>query len=244
MNKKIKFKNEFWAFIPARSGSKGLKNKNIKKLNGHPMIAYSIRLALNIKNIKNTIFSSDSKNYIKIAKKYGCKEFHFRSKKISSSKASECSVFLDYIEKQILLKKTLPKFFVHLRPTSPVRNKKSLEKAIIFFKKNHKKYSSVRSASKMSNPAYRSNRIIDGKLSGSFNKNFNIDKFCIPRSNFEETYMCGSIFDIYKTENILKGFLWGNKVGAYKINDFYNDIDFKEDLKIVEAYIKFTNYKI
>tara|TARA_B100001093_G_C26856751_1_gene1027813 strand:- start:5663 stop:6397 length:735 start_codon:yes stop_codon:yes gene_type:complete len=244
MNKKMKFKNEFWAFIPARSGSKGLKNKNIKKLNRHPMIAYSIRFALKVKNIKKVVFSSDSKNYIKIAKNYGCKEFHLRSKKISSSKASEHSVFFDYLKKQILLKKDLPKFFVHLRPTSPIRSKVSLEKAINFFKKNHKKFSSVRSASKMSNPAYRSYRIINGKLSSITNKNFNVDKFCIPRSNFEETYMCGTIFDIYKTENILKGFLWGNKVGPYKINDFYNDIDFKEDLKIVEAYIKFTNYKI
>ena len=58
------------------------------------------------------------------------------------------------------------------------------------------------------------------------------------------TIMKWDVQNIYKTENILKGFLWGNKVGAYKINDFYNDIDFKEDLKIVEAYIKFTNYKI
>ena len=118
MKKKAKILNEFWGFIPARSGSKGLKNKNIKKLGGHPMVAYSIRFALKIKNIKKTIFSSDSKRYIKIAKKYGCKEFHLRSKKISTGNASEHSVFLDYIKKQITLGNNLPKFFVHLRPTS------------------------------------------------------------------------------------------------------------------------------
>ena len=41
----MKLKNEFWAFIPARSGSKAILNKNIKKLNKLPLIAYSILAA-------------------------------------------------------------------------------------------------------------------------------------------------------------------------------------------------------
>jgi len=240
----MKLKNEFWAFIPARSGSKGLKNKNIKILNGHPMIAYSISFALKVKNINKLIFSSDSEKYHKIAKKYGCKHFHYRSKKLSSSTASEHSVFLDFIKHKISLKQDLPKFFVHLRPTSPIRNVKSLYRAINFFKKNQSKYSAIRSANKMGNPAYRANRIVDGKLCSIIKKDFDIDKLCLPRSNFEETYMCGTIFDIYKTENILKGFLWGKKVGAFKIDDFYNDIDYLSDFKIVENYMKLSNYKI
>ena len=81
------------AIIPARSGSKGLKNKNIKKLNGIPLLAYSIIIALKVKGIKKVIFSSDSKKYINVAKKYGCKFFHHRSKKISHDNASEFSVF-------------------------------------------------------------------------------------------------------------------------------------------------------
>ena len=63
MKKKLRILNEFWAFIPARSGSKGLKKKYQKVWCGHPMIAYSIRFALKVKNIKKTIFSSDSRRY-------------------------------------------------------------------------------------------------------------------------------------------------------------------------------------
>ena len=66
------FKNEFWAFIPARSGSKGLKNKNIKPIKGKPLIYYSLAIALKTQGIKKTIFSSDSSKYIKIAK---CNKF-------------------------------------------------------------------------------------------------------------------------------------------------------------------------
>ena len=75
INKKLKlnyskYKNliidEIWALIPARSGSKSIKNKNITNLNGKPLIAYSINHAKKTKYIKRIIFSSDSKKYIEI----------------------------------------------------------------------------------------------------------------------------------------------------------------------------------
>ena len=237
------FKNEFWAFIPARSGSKGLRNKNIKPIYGKPLIYYSLAIALKTKGIKKTIFSSDSLKYIKIAKKFGCKDFHHRSNKISHDNASEYSVFRDFVDLQIKKDKPLPKYFVHLRPTSPMRKKNTLEKAIRLFK-NKKYYSSMRSANVMSNPAYRTNRIVDGKLCGIVDKNFNIDDFCKPRHFFQDTYKCGPIFDIYKTKNILKGYLWGNKVLPYIIQDIFNDIDTKEDFDLVEYYMKKLKYKI
>ena len=240
----MKFENEFWAFVPARSGSKGLKNKNIKKLNGHPLLSYSIKLALKTKGIKKVIFSSDSKKYISIARKYGCKHFHLRSKKISTDNASEYDVFRDYITKQIRLKRKVPKYFVHLRPTTPVRYKRTLEQAIKYFSIRQKKFTSLRSANLMSNPAYRANRIVNGKLCGIIKKDFNIDRFCRPRHFFQDTYKCGPIFDIYKTENILRGFLWDNKVLPFIIKDFYNDIDTQEDFDYVEYFVKKNKFKI
>ena len=53
----MRFKNEMWAIIPARSGSRGLKNKNIKKINGVHLIGYSILISQKIKEIKKIIFS-------------------------------------------------------------------------------------------------------------------------------------------------------------------------------------------
>ena len=72
----MKFLNEIWAIIPARSGSKGLKNKNIKLLKGVPLIGYSITAAVKNKYIKKVIFSSDSNKYISIAKKFKCDFYH------------------------------------------------------------------------------------------------------------------------------------------------------------------------
>ena len=67
-------KNEelFWAFIPARSGSKSIKNKNLLKLRNRPLLAYSVIAARKLKIVKRVVVSSDSKKYLSIAKKYCC----------------------------------------------------------------------------------------------------------------------------------------------------------------------------
>ena len=64
-------KGQVCAIIPARSGSKGVKNKNIRLLNGFPMIAYTIAAAKLSQNIDRVIVSTDSEEYAEIARKYG-----------------------------------------------------------------------------------------------------------------------------------------------------------------------------
>lgn len=236
--KKIELLNEFWAFVPARSGSKGIKNKNIKKIAGIPLLAYSIKTALNCKKIKKVIFSSDSNKYINIAKKYGCEHFHKRGKRTSSDTASELSVFQDYIKKRIKENKSIPKYFVHLRPTTPLRKIKTINKLINHFEKFKNKTSCMRTVSLLSNPAYRYNRIINGRLCALSKKDFDLDKWFRPRQFFPKTYLCNTIADIYKTKNIINGFLFGSRVRPFLTNDFLNDIDSIEDLKKLSYYAK------
>ncbi len=234
----MKIIEEIWAFIPARSRSKSLKDKNIKLFMKKPLIAHSILVARKIKIISRIIFSTDSKKYLRIASKYGCKNFHFRSSKISSDTASEYSVFLDFIKKNLKAKKPLPKYFLHLRPTSPVRNYRTIKKAINFFINNEKKYTSLRSTHLMDNPAYRSYRIVDGKLCSILGKDFKVANYSQRRQSYQKTYKSGHLFEIYKTKNILKGDLWGNKVAPYITKDLFNDIDTKDDFNYLEYYLK------
>ena len=65
----MKFKNEYWVVIPARSGSKSIINKNIQLINNKPLIAYSLLAAKKNRHLKKIIFSSDSMKYFNIAKK-------------------------------------------------------------------------------------------------------------------------------------------------------------------------------
>lgn len=116
------------AIIPARSGSKGLKDKNIKGLNGKPMIAYTIEAAIKSSIFEDIIVSTDSKNYAEIALKYGAYVPFLRSKELSSETASSKDVILDVINKMIA-KGSKYDYFMLLQPTSPLRTSMNIKEA-------------------------------------------------------------------------------------------------------------------
>ena len=76
--------NRTIAVIPARGGSKGLKDKNIQILYGHPLIAYPIHLAVKSKKIDRVILSTDNTSYAEIGKKYGADIPFIRPSSISN----------------------------------------------------------------------------------------------------------------------------------------------------------------
>ena len=77
---KSNFKKNIIAIIPARSGSKGIKDKNLSRLENYPLIAYSIVLAKSVPEIKQVIVSTDSELYAKTAKKFGAEVPFLRPK--------------------------------------------------------------------------------------------------------------------------------------------------------------------
>ena len=229
-------KNCFWAFIPARSGSKTIKNKNLLKLNGIPLIAYSIRSALKNKLIKKVYFSSDSKKYLKIAKRHGCNNLLLRSKKLSGDKSTDFDVFKDFVNLILKKKEHLPEYIVHLRPTTPIRKNAVLNRAIkIFLKK--KKYTSLRSVSLMSNPSFKTFRIKNKKLCSILKNDYSLDKYNKPKELFEPTYVPNGYIDIFKTKNIFKNYIHGNKVYPFIVNELNFDIDDIRDYKKVKKKI-------
>ena len=69
-------------------------------------------------------------------------------------------------------------------------------------------------------------------------KDYDIDKYAIPRQNFHNTYFCNTIADVYLTETILKGKLFGNRVFPMVVKDEYCDIDAPKDLRLASILIK------
>ena len=84
------------AFIPARSGSKSVPNKNIKKLNERPLINYAINKALSIKLIDNVIVSSDSDKILKIYKQKNKKIIFLKRPKNISDDTSPTELALSH----------------------------------------------------------------------------------------------------------------------------------------------------
>ena len=117
--------NSILAIIPARQGSKGLKNKHIKVLKNLPLIAWSILAAKKCKKISEIIVSTDSKKISSISKKYGAKVPFLRPKKFASDKATSFSVIKHAIE--FYKKKNIKfKYLLLLEPTSPLRDYKDI----------------------------------------------------------------------------------------------------------------------
>jgi CMP-N,N'-diacetyllegionaminic acid synthase len=129
-----KKKYQFIAIIPARGGSVGVKNKNIKNLNGHPLVAYTIEAAKKSQFIKKIYVSTDSKKIAKISKKYGA-EIINRPKYLSGNTIMNDDAVSHVIK--VLEKKNEFDFenIVFFQPTSPLRRKDDVDKAIKIFKK-------------------------------------------------------------------------------------------------------------
>ena len=77
------------AIIPARSGSKGIKDKNLKLLGGKPILGLAVQHCLKSKLFSKTFLSTDSEKYAKIAKKFGPVDVILRPKKISTSTSTD-----------------------------------------------------------------------------------------------------------------------------------------------------------
>jgi CMP-N-acetylneuraminic acid synthetase len=125
----------FLGIIPARAGSKSIKNKNIVKLNGKPLIYYTITAAKKSILGDNFIVSTDDPKIIKICKELKVKYFFKRPIKFSSDKTTAIEL-LKYLVKDLEKKKFKFKNIVYLQPTSPFRNSLILDKAIKTYKKN------------------------------------------------------------------------------------------------------------
>lgn len=112
---------EILAIIPARGGSKGLPGKNIRLLNGHPLISYSILAAKQCKYITRIIVSTDSEDIAEVAKKYGAEVPFMRPFEFAQDFSTDLEVFqhaLRYLKETENYK---PELIVQLRPTSPIR---------------------------------------------------------------------------------------------------------------------------
>ena len=128
-------KHKSVAFIPARSGSKRVPDKNIRLLNGHPMLAYSIRAAIDSGVFDSVICATDSELYAEIAKHYGAVVPFLRPSDISGDKSPDIDWVLWMLSN---LKEHGHEYeiFSILRPTSPFRLPETIRRAWDMFIKD------------------------------------------------------------------------------------------------------------
>lgn len=124
------------AFIFARGGSKGLPDKNIKMLNGKPLIAWSIEHAKSVKRVDRVIVSTDSEKIARIAREYGAEVPFMRPAELATDDSPEWLSWqhgLKYLENT---DGCLPDLMLSIPTTAPLRNVNDIDKVIDEYKKS------------------------------------------------------------------------------------------------------------
>ena len=240
MKKKIKV----IAIIPCRSGSKGIKDKNIINIFGKPLIYYSILFAQSCNFIDKILISTDSKKYKNIAESFGVDVKFLRPKKISKDSSLDISFIKHTINYLKYEENYIPDFVIHLRPTSPLRKIKDLKKMLVIFIKD-KNAESIRSVSLMKKNLYKCWEMNSSNLLQPIIKNKTSFKepHNAPRQFLPNFYYQNGIYDIFRAKILKKNLISGKRVLGYQTKQSV-DIDDYKDLRNLKKknFINFQKY--
>ena len=209
------------AVIPARAGSKGIPNKNIRIISGHPLIYYSIKNALSSTLITDVIVSTDSPEVKIIAKQMGAK-VKWRDEDLCGD-----AVTLDAVIADAVPKDEQWDYVVTMQPTSPTLRVSTLDQAIQYSIENN--YDTVISAI---NAPHLSWGEKDGKKVPNYTKRLN-------RQYLPPCYMETGAFVVSKASVVTSSTRIGEKVDVYEVpEDESQDVDTFQDLRSVAATLE------
>lgn len=126
----MSYKKKIISVILARAGSKGLKNKNLRNLDGKPLLYYAIEAAKSSKFIDKIYVSTDSNKIKKIAIKYGAQVPFLRSKKLSRDDTTTEETLRNFLDKLKIKKNYNPDIIVYFQTTDIFRKKVLIDECI------------------------------------------------------------------------------------------------------------------
>ena len=222
------------AIIPARGGSKGLPKKNIKKLNGKPLIAHTIEVAKQSRIFDRIIVSTDDKEIAEVAKKYGAEVPFIRPAELATDSADAMDVVIHAL-KWFKNKGEDFDYVMKLQPTSPLRTEQDIIKSIdLIIQKDGDSISSVSECehhplwSNVLGPDLKMNNFIDEDTKG---KN---------RQELPKYYRLNGLIFLSKVDTLLNTKDWyGEKSYAYIMDSKRAiDIDSEVDFYLAELLKK------
>lgn len=245
------FNPNILCLIPARSGSKGIRDKNIKSFKGKPLLVWSIEQAKKCDYKMRIIVSTDSEKYKKISIKYGAEVPFLRPKEISQDKSTDIEFIkhaVDFLEEK---DNYIPDIILQLRPTQPLRKIEDINNCLKIFIENYEDYDSLRTIIEYEKSPFKMYTIQDyvsntntntitntitntntkKKLQPLFDKVKNIkEPFNQCRQFLPKTYLHNGYIDIIKTSILINNTISGQNIYPYIMNkDDTIDIDTMED---------------
>jgi CMP-N,N'-diacetyllegionaminic acid synthase len=231
------------AVVPARAGSKGLRNKNSMILKGKPLFVYPLEALKNSKYIDKIVLSTDSKKIIKISKKCGQFIFFKRPKKISMDSSSTFQV-LDHALNFFSKKNDFYDYIICLEPTSPFTTSQDIDLVIKKVTKNDT-YDSAVSISFLEK--YHPNfifKVNKKKIINPFEKK---QKYNYRRQQISKLYhLDGSLYfahvnSFYKNKGFVGNKTYGYITPKWKSLEIDDHLDFEFAKTIIRNIKKFKN---
>jgi len=226
------------ALIPARSGSKSIPDKNIRKINRKPMLAYSIGHALLSKYIDRVVVSTDSEKYARIAESYGAEVPFLRPPEISGDLSTDLEVFQHALNFFIQSEKWCPDICVHLRPTYPIRPDglidEMIEKLI-----HHPDACSIRTVTRAAQTPFKMWYFSESGLINPVIQNPDYpEAWNMPRQSLPQVFIQNACVDVVRTRIILENHsMTGLRIMGFPMEDMF-DIDLPSELKQVQKIMR------
>tara|TARA_B100000315_G_C14525801_1_gene563764 strand:- start:430 stop:1137 length:708 start_codon:yes stop_codon:yes gene_type:complete len=227
--------------ICARGGSTGVKNKNIKFLNGKPLIYYTIKIAQKSKLFEDIVVSTDSEKILKISEHYGVKNFFLRPKKLSTNRAPKIPVIKHALLKAEKYYNKKYDYIIDLDATTPLRVILDIKKA---FNKIIKSKSDLLISvnNTRANPYFNS---IELKKNKTFKPIKNLGHKLKRRQDSPKVFDINASIFIWKRKTLLRSdtyYVKRNSIYVMPEERSY-DIDTKNDFKIVSYLMKNELYR-
>jgi CMP-N-acetylneuraminic acid synthetase len=218
------------AVIPARSGSKGFKHKNIARINGKTLLEHAIRIGLDCPKINDVYVSTDSPEYEQIALDAGAQSLGLRPAYLATDTTKTADVLFDLLKSL----HNVYNFIVLLQPTSPVRTSQDIEKMIhVMIEKNA---SSCVSLSRLNEPHPYKLKIINEH--GCVESFFQGSSSEIPRQLLPEVYKLNGALYIVRYDRFMKYRTFFYSDTLPYIMPASMNIDTEQDFILLETLVK------
>lgn len=225
--------------ICARSGSKGVKNKNIKELNGKPLIAYTIEQARASQLFEHIVISTDSDDIANVAKQYGAEVFFKRSEEMASDTAGKLDVIKDAFKRSEDYYTRTFDYLIDLDATAPLRSVEDIINSFNQFKENDNDNLITAMPSRRS-PYFN---LVEQDKNGKVYLSKKFDDVVVRRQDAPKSYDMNASIYIWKRDIILnENSIFLEKTGLYVMPEERSiDIDNELDFKFVEFLMKENN---
>ncbi len=222
--------------ICARGGSKGVKNKNIKPINGKPLIAYTIEQAKKSGLFDHIVISTDSDDIAAIAKEYGVEDFFKRSAEMASDTAGKLDVIRDAFQRSEEYYGVKFDYLIDLDATAPLREVEDIIKSFDQFL-NDNNDNLITAMPGRRSPYFN---LVEVDKNGKVYLSKTLDNSIVRRQDAPKSYDMNASIYIWKRDIILnENTLFLEKTGLYVMPEERSiDIDTELDYKFVEFIMK------